>query len=114
MKISTNGQVALGCQPNSNYRLAVDGVIGARKIKVTQETWADFVFKPEYKLRSLQEVELHIREHGYLPDVPSEKEVKENGVDMGEMDKKLLQKIEELTLYIIELNKKIEVLEKKK
>ncbi|MGL5233772.1 MAG: hypothetical protein ACRC8Z_03315 [Empedobacter falsenii] len=67
--------------------------------------WADYVFKEDYPLPTLQEVEKHIKEKGYLPHIPSEKEVVANGISVGETQKLLLQKIEELTLYIIEQNK---------
>ena len=76
-------------------------------MKVEATKWPDFVFDKDYKLRTLQEVENHINEHKHLPDIPSEKEVKENGLSLGEMQAKLLQKIEELTLYTIELNKTV-------
>ena len=73
----------------------------------TQNGWADYVFKKDYSLKSLEEVEKHINEKGHLPNVPSAKEVVENGINVAEMDAKLLEKIEELTLYSIEQNKKI-------
>ncbi|HVI44649.1 MAG TPA: hypothetical protein VM802_07260 [Chitinophaga sp.] len=100
-----NGNVGIGTAPKSNYRLAVEGVLAARRIKVTQESWADFVFSPQYKLPPLQEVEQYIRQHQHLPEIPSAKEVEASGIDLGEMNKKLLQKVEELTLYILELKK---------
>lgn len=90
-----------------------DGTVKAKEIIVKQNVWADYVFAPDYKLRSLGDVENFINENKHLPDVPSEKEVKANGVDVGNMNAILLQKIEELTLYIIEQNKRIEKLEKK-
>ena len=74
--------------------------------------WADFVFDKEYKLRSLEEVKAHIDEYKHLPDIPTEAEVKENGVSLGEMQAKLLQKIEELTLYVIKQDEKNKALEK--
>jgi hypothetical protein len=67
--------------------------------------WADFVFKPDYQLKPLAEVEQFISTNGHLPEVPTAKEVEQNGVNIGEMNAKLLQKVEELTLYVIELNK---------
>ena len=73
-------------------------------------SWADYVFQPQYKLKSLREVEAFIREHKHLPDVPSAMEVEGNGIDLGENQATLLKKIEELTLYMIELNKKVEAL----
>lgn len=93
--------------------LAVDGVIKTKEVSVQNNVWADFVFKPDYKLSSLSEVEKHIKEKGHLKDIPSAKEVAENGTNLGEMDAKLLQKIEELTLYLIQQQKEIEKLNDK-
>lgn len=85
--------------------LDMNGTLTARKVKVTMNGWSDFVLKENYPLRSLEDLEQFIKIHQHLPDVPSEKEVLAQGNDLGEMDKKLLQKIEELTLYMIELKK---------
>ena len=71
---------------------------------------SDFVFEKDYKLRSIGDLETFIKENKHLPDIPSANDVKENGIDLGEMDAKLLQKIEELTLYIIEQQKQLEEL----
>lgn len=99
-----DGNVGIGTSiPQA--KLAVKGDIFAQKVKVTQSGWADFVFHPAYQLPSLQEVERFIKINKHLPEIPSEKEVEKDGLDVGEMNKKLLQKIEELTLYIIELKK---------
>lgn len=108
MTINSVGNVGIGTNQPGSYKLAVEGTIGARKVKVTQSSWADFVFHQDYQLPSLQEVESFIKKNGRLPEIPSETEVKENGLDIGEMNKKLLQKVEELTLYIIELKKENE------
>ncbi|TWI89344.1 DUF3450 domain-containing protein [Chitinophaga japonensis] len=105
IRITPSGNVGIGTTITGEYKLAVEGTIGARKMKVTQAAWADFVFRPDYKLPTLQEVEQFVNEHQHLPDVPSEKEVAENGLDLGEMNKKLLQKVEELTLYLIQQQK---------
>ena len=83
----------------------INGIVYTNEVKVEATKWSDFVFDKDYKLPTLQEVENHINEHKHLPDIPSEAEVKENGVSLGEMQAKLLQKIEELTLYVIELKK---------
>ena len=89
-----------------NYKLAVKGKIICEELKVKYAgTWSDYVFKKDYKLRDLKEVESFIAEHNHLPDVPSEQEVKENGFESGEMDATLLRKIEELTLYMIKMQK---------
>jgi hypothetical protein len=94
----------------SYYKLAVNGNIHVKEV-VVETGWSDFVFEKDYKLKSLKEVENYIMENKHLPDVPSANEVAKDGVSLGQSDSVLLQKIEELTLYIIELNKRIEVLE---
>ncbi len=107
----------LGINTNSiptGYTFAVVGKIVAEEIKVqVASAWPDYVFHPAYKLPSLKEVEKHIKTKGQLTNIPSAKEVEENGIELGEMNAKLLQKIEELTLYILALNKRMEQLEKK-
>ncbi len=112
MTIADNGNIAIGTEKTSGHRLTVEGVIAARKVIVTQQAWADFVFEPGYQLRTLRQVENHITRYGRLPDVPSAKEIETKGLDVGEVQSTLIQKIEELTLYVIEQNKKIEKLEK--
>ncbi|MDR6969637.1 hypothetical protein J2X31_003670 [Flavobacterium arsenatis] len=90
----------------SNYDLFVKGGILTEAVRVTlQSTWADYVFEKDYKLPSLDEVEKHIEEKGHLMNVPSAKDVEENGIELGEMARIQQEKIEELTLYIIEQNK---------
>lgn len=90
-----------------NYRLSVNGAIRASRVKV-YTTWADFVFEKDYKLSNLDEVEKYIKDNGHLKDIPSAKEVEEKGIELGEMNKLLLQKVEELTLYLITLNKELQ------
>ena len=105
-------KVAIGTTDfTGNHKLRVEGSIGAREIKVEASGWSDFVFEKDYKLRTLDEVEQHINQNGHLPEIPSEAEVKENGINLGEMNAKLLQKIEELTLYMIDMNKRVDQLE---
>lgn len=94
------------------YSLSVNGNIRAKRVKV-YTTWADYVFEENYNLPTLQQVEDYIKAHGHLQDIPSAKDVEEKGIELGEMNKLLLQKIEELTLYTIELNKKVEELQNK-
>ncbi|WP_299160470.1 hypothetical protein [uncultured Tenacibaculum sp.] len=106
-----NGEVGIGTTSPNGWKLAVNGKIRAKEIKV-ETGWSDFVFYDDYKLPTLIEVEKHIKEKGHLKDIPSAKEVEKNGIFLGEMNSKLLQKIEELTLYTIEQEKKIKVLEK--
>ncbi|CAD0000432.1 hypothetical protein FLAT13_00021 [Flavobacterium salmonis] len=89
--------------------MAVKGKFISDEIKVqTYANWPDFVFKKEYSLPSLKEVENYIQTNGHLPNIPSAADVSENGILLGEMNARLLQKIEELTLYTIEQQKKIE------
>jgi len=107
-----NGNFGIGVE-KPQHKLDVNGTIRSKEVKIEATGWSDFVFDEDYKLPSLTEVENHIKENKHLPDIPSEKEVKENGITVGEMQAKLLQKIEELTLYMIEQNKKIESLESK-
>ncbi|WP_299124132.1 hypothetical protein [uncultured Tenacibaculum sp.] len=107
MRIKQNGNVGIGTIETGKHRLAVEGSIGAREIKVEATGWSDFVFENEYELPTLKEVEKHIKEKGHLKDIPSEAEVLKNGFYLGEMDSKLLQKIEELTLYTIQQEKQL-------
>ncbi len=94
-----------------NFVVFGDGHVFARDIKVSLDPFLhpDFVFEKNYNLKSLKEVELYINTNKHLPGVPSAAEVKqEKGITLGEMSEIQLQKIEELTLYIIDLNKKLE------
>lgn len=95
---------------SNNKTVRIDGKVYANEIEVKSNVWSDFVFKPDYKLMPLEEVELFIQKNNHLPDIPSEQEVKKGGINLAEMDALLLQKIEELTLYIIEQQKEIESL----
>jgi len=97
----------------TKYKLFVKDGIRTEKVKVdlaSANGWADYVFKKEYKLNTLEAVERHIEEKGHLPNIPSAEDVKKNGINLGEMDAKLLEKIEELTLYVIQLNKDVKQL----
>ena len=105
------GNIGIGTSDPKGYRLAVNGKIRAQEIKVEALPWPDYVFEKDYQLQTLQETEKHIKDKSHLPGIPSAAEVKANGIDLGEMNAKLLQKIEELTLHLIEKDKHIENLE---
>lgn len=95
----------------NNRVFRVDGLFVASEINVKVNVWNDYVFSKSYKLPTLKSVEAFINANGHLPEVPSEKQVKEHGVNVSEINATLLKKIEEITLYVIELNKKVEKLE---
>lgn len=104
--------LGIGISPVMDYKLAVAGNVIAEGVKVAlQSQWPDYVFMENYKLPTLEEVENHIMEKGHLIHLPSAKEVEIKGIDLGEMDALLLRKIEELTLYILQQEKKIIQLE---
>lgn len=105
LNIYAAGVVGIGIQPNANYRLSVNGRIRAKEV-VVESGWADYVFAPDYHLPTLSEVETHIKTYGHLKDIPSAEVIQDKGVEVGEMNKLLLQKIEELTLYMIETDKR--------
>ncbi|QSW87985.1 hypothetical protein J0383_17125 [Flavobacterium endoglycinae] len=105
-------QDRVGIGTNSpDSALAVNGIIHSKEVKVDLNNWPDFVFKKNYDLPPLEEVEKHINDNGHLENIPSEEEVLKNGINLGEMNARLLQKIEELTLYVIDLNKKVNELQ---
>lgn len=106
VNITWDGKVGIGTASPGSFMLAVEGALGARSVKVTlANPWPDFVFYKGYKLSTLVEVESYIKKNNHLPGIPSQQEVARNGVDIGEMNAKLLEKVEELTLYLIELKK---------
>lgn len=96
----------------TEYKLVVGGKILAEEVRIKQiKDWADYVFQPDYQLQTLPEVERFIRAHRHLPDLPSAAEVERQGIGLGDMHTKLLRKIEELTLHLIEQHKTIESLQ---
>lgn len=105
VRIAQNGNVGIGTN-NPGAKLAVNGDVKAKRVKVTTTDWPDYVFHPTYYLPGLLELSDYIEQHKHLPGVPSAVEVKKEGsVDLGDMNEILLKKIEELTLYMIDLKK---------
>lgn len=107
-----SGNLAIGSTTAYGYRLAVNGaaIFTSARVKLFAH-WPDYVFKKEYKLMPLAELESFIQKNSHLPEIPCEAEVKKDGLDLGSNQAALLKKIEELTLYIIDQNKRIEKLE---
>ena len=122
IKIDIGGNVGIG-SVSPDEKLTVKGKIHAEEIRVDLLVPADYVFekyytgysvsKADYTMPTLAEIEEYTKENNHLPNVPSAQEIKDKGLQLGEMSNILLQKIEELTLYVIEQNKKIEALEAK-
>lgn len=118
--VANNGNIGIGTTDNANwqlassaYRLAVGGKILTEGVTVKlQSAWPDYVFKPSYNLMPLSEIKTYIDLNHHLPEMPSEKEVADKGVDLGEMNKLLTKKVEELTLYLVEKEAKQKDLEK--
>jgi hypothetical protein len=110
------GNLRVGTTPNpSGYRLAVDGKVICTELMVRLvSNWPDYVFSNHYKLRSIQDLENFINKNNHLPGIPSAKEIESTGLSVGEMQKLQMEKIEELTLYIIELKKEIDKLKSQK
>jgi hypothetical protein len=104
MFLNHAGNVGIGTT-NPSEKLSVNGSIRAKKLIVSQQNWSDYVFYKNYKLRSLNELEKYIQQYQHLPDIPSTKEVQAKGINLGDTQALLLKKIEELTLYVIELKK---------
>lgn len=114
------GNVGIGTENTSGYKLAVNGFIRAKEIRINTG-WADYVFDKAYQLKPLSEVEQYIKDNNHLPDIPAASVLQKEGVDVSDMQTKMMAKIEELTLYLIEANKtintlqqRIEAVEKKK
>ncbi|RFM36967.1 hypothetical protein DXN04_05575 [Chitinophaga silvisoli] len=105
MRLDSGGNLMIGVKTAGAFKLAVAGTIGAKKLTITQAGWADYVFQPDYKLPALAAVEEHIHTNHKLPDIPSAQEIETKGLDVAEMQKLQMQKIEELTLYLIEEHK---------
>ncbi len=98
---------------NTNFKVKSDGVVYSRELNVQLSNFPDYVFKKNYNLMSLKELENFIVKNKHLPNVPSANEIEKNGANIGELSKIQMEKIEELTLYIIELKKEIDSLKSK-
>jgi hypothetical protein len=114
-KLHVDGNVIIGSTTitsgnHTDFKLSVDGKIVSKELIVTLDDWGDYVFNDDYNLLPLYELESLIKKDKHLPEIPSSSEVIKNGVAVGEMQAKLLKKIEELTLYVIELKKENEKL----
>jgi hypothetical protein len=111
---NTSGNVGIGTTDTKGYKFAVNGDAIFNKVKVkSYENWPDYVFQHGYPLLSLEEIEAFIKLNNHLPGVPSSTEVKMNGIDLAENQVLLLKKIEELTLLVIDQNKRLEEQAKK-
>jgi hypothetical protein len=108
MTILQNGNIGIGTV-TPTYKLSVNGNIRSKEV-VVETGWADYVFEKKYKLKSLEDVEKFIEQNKHLPGIPSAAEIEKNGLQIGDTQKKMMEKIEELTLYMIALKKEIELL----
>jgi len=111
MTISADNNVYIG-NVNVESNLVVYGEVKAHILRATANIgWHDYVFEDNYKLMPLHKLEQFVNEHHHLPDMPTEKQVHKEGIDVAQMNALLLKKVEELTLYVIEQQKRIERLE---
>ncbi|WP_052496463.1 hypothetical protein [Pedobacter lusitanus] len=107
IKAITNGNVGIGIA-NPAEKLSVNGNIRAKEIKVETDNWPDYVFHEGYPVQSLPELEKYIKINKHLPDMPSAQKAENDGISLGEMNKLLLKRLEETTMQLIELNKKVD------
>jgi hypothetical protein len=110
MIVLANGNVGIGII-SPGEKLAVNGIIRSKEIKVEASNWPDYVFDEGYKVGTLKALESYIKANKHLPDMPTAKDIESNGLELGEMVKVQQKKIEELTLYLISLDKKFSALE---
>ncbi|WP_158829358.1 hypothetical protein [Mucilaginibacter lacusdianchii] len=111
MTFNTNGNIGIGTN-KPDTKLAVNGTIHTQEVRVDMTGWSDYVFKPAYQLPSLAFVKSYIEKNNHLPEVPSEEDVVKNGINLGEIVRMQTKKIEELTLYLIQQQERIDKLEK--
>jgi hypothetical protein len=110
--LEANGRMIIRNNENKIFQLNPDGLIQTREVKVNLENWPDYVFDKDYPLMPLEEVSTFIQENGHLPNVPTAETIENEGLSLGEMNKILMEKIEELTLHLIQQEKRIQELEK--
>jgi hypothetical protein len=110
LSITYDGKIGVGTD-NPLYLFEVKGTMRAQEVIIETNNWPDYVFDAGYDLLPLREVEKYISEHNHLPNIPPAGELEAQGLEMGDMQKRMMEKIEELTLYIIDLEKRIAAFE---
>ena len=116
MFVDSAGNIAVGTtyKVANGYKVSVNGKIMCEEVRVQMEAdWPDYVFDPGYKLMPLEDLKTFIGNNNHLPGIAPATEVKAKGIELGDMNKQMLEKIEELTLYILELKKEIDILKAK-
>ncbi|MCH2229446.1 MAG: hypothetical protein MK105_03805 [Crocinitomicaceae bacterium] len=108
--VYADGKIEVSNQTGKIWQLESNGLMRGREIKLDLDIWADYVFAPDYQLMPLSELENYVQKEKHLPNVPSESDIIQDGVDLGKMNVILLEKVEELTLYLIDQNKSNEKL----
>ena len=107
------GNISINTADSKGYKFAVNGTAIATSVTVKPNAnWPDYVFKPTYKLPPLTDVKTYIGQNQHLPEMPSSADVEKNGINLGEMDRALVKKVEELTLYMIDKDKQVDELQK--
>ena len=117
MWFKPSGQISVGGggQSATGYVLSIEGKAIAAEFRVLAPgSWPDYVFSNNYSLKPLAEIKKYIKENNHLPNIPAASEIEKNGIPLGEMSKNLMEKVEELTLYIIDLQEQVDLLKKNK
>lgn len=115
INVNNDGNIGIGILETQGYKLAVAGSIIAESVKVKlRRAWPDYVFEKGYHVQSIKEVEEFIKRNGHLPEIPPRAEIEAEGLELGEINSRLLKKIEELTLYIIDIEKRLKRIENNK